>query len=834
MLRQIRSEFEEIGYAGGLIRDNYEFADILSSRYEVRQIPLAVFAQDPPSYRTAAFGVTFANGKSGPEFVQDHRALGAPQILEIHGDYVFRWKMNASGMPELLDKAEVDQLSSLFSSHRDDWSPRQILNAKSMNPVARQLDFFDLDLMPLLDFEVRTKLDCLLRDTVSLGINTIKKRAIFTDDYYPPLFRLIFRLLASKLLGDRDYQGDWLTNTPQAAVQAVENLYFGNSEHEAVLQDQDTQFAVWQCIQSTFHFQNLSVDSLAYVYENTLVTPQTRRLYGIHSTPPAVAEYVVRGLPFEDLGEDDRRVFEPFSGHAVFLVAAMQRMRELLAPDVKPRERHDYFVEMLSGIEVDDFAREVAGLSLMLADYPNPDGWRLHAGDALKSPVFNAELRRSNVVLCNPPFEDFSLEERKRYPGLTSTHKPAEVLYRVLRIAPALLGFVLPRVFLDGRGYQRLRAQLGDNYSSIEVLALPDRVFQHSDAESVLLLCSGLGRAATNLRTGRVGHLDHRDFRPIRATYETTQRSYKSPGAFAESMWQPELRDVWDATEGMQRLEDVAAVHRGVEYCIGLRENRDKLMADTQRPGFVPGLHLVKGSLESYFIRNTLFLNASPELMGTNSYRLAWHEPKVIVNARRRSRGAWKISASTDEAGLMCYQNFHAVWPYSALSLEVMAAVLNGPVANAFVATRASGRDIQVRVLRAIPVPEINKLKQHFVESLVHDYSDTRGQWLSGRLDASEAEDRCARLLAAIDAEILKAYDLRPDVERGLLDYFNGHARPGPVDFTQYFPLTFQPHIPWHIYISEDFRMASGKHTLERLPVVPASRSIDEVLAHME
>ena len=66
---------------------------------KVRQIPLAVFAQDPPSYRTAAFGVTFANGKSGPEFVQDHRALGAPQILEIHSNYVFRWKVNARACP---------------------------------------------------------------------------------------------------------------------------------------------------------------------------------------------------------------------------------------------------------------------------------------------------------------------------------------------------------------------------------------------------------------------------------------------------------------------------------------------------------------------------------------------------------------------------------------------------------------------------------------------------------------------------------------------------------------------------------------------------------------
>jgi hypothetical protein len=33
---------------------------------------------------------------------------------------------------------------------------------------------------------------------------------------------------------------------------------------------------------------------------------------------------------------------------------------------------------MLSGLENEEFSREIARLSLMLADYPNPNGWQLH------------------------------------------------------------------------------------------------------------------------------------------------------------------------------------------------------------------------------------------------------------------------------------------------------------------------------------------------------------------------------------------------------------------------------------------------------------------------
>lgn len=54
--------------------------------------------------------------------------------------------------------------------------------------------------------------------------------------------------------------------------------------------------------------------------------------------------------------------------------------RRLAGSGRESNERHDYFVRMLAGMEIDSFAGEVARLSLMLADYPNPDGWRLIEG----------------------------------------------------------------------------------------------------------------------------------------------------------------------------------------------------------------------------------------------------------------------------------------------------------------------------------------------------------------------------------------------------------------------------------------------------------------------
>lgn len=833
-LEQFRREFRGLGYVGGLIQEDYSFADVLSQKYDVKRIPLAVFAQDPPSYRTAAFGVAIANGRSGPDFVEHHRCLGAPQLLELNENQVFRWKVTATGSPALLEKVELNRLSDLFSQNRNDWSPQQVLRAKTVSTYAAQLDFLDLNLIPLLDFEVRSKLDSLLSETVNLAVTTFEKKSKFTSDQYPPLFRLIFRLIASKVLADRNFIGDWTSDCPESVIQAVEDIYFKDDEREPVLNDRATQSAVWERIRNTFHFENLSVDSLAYVYENTLVTPNTRRLFGIHSTPTQIAEYIVRQLPFESVPASERRVFEPFSGHSVFLVAAMQRLRELLGTDCDLQQRHDYFVELLSGLELDDFAREVARLCLMLADYPNPDGWRLYRGDAWVSPRFGLELGKANIVLCNPPFESFTADERARYKDLSFVFKPAELLKRVLQIPPSLLGIVLPRVFLWGRGYKDLRLRLTELYGSLELLELPDRVFQHSEAESVLLLCSGDGEQTTRVTVGRIDQWRPDDFDAMRPSYQIKYDIGRRKRDFAEFRPSWELQGVWEHTSQLARLGDLSAIHRGVEYNIPFAANVDTLVADSPRDQFAAGLHTVRGAVEPFMVVEKVFLNISSELMRTNAHKLPWSDSKLVINASRRSRRGWKISASIDRSGLWCYQNFHAVWPLRSTALEVLAAVLNGPVANVLLASRGTGRHVQVRSLKDIPVPEFDQQQEEAIVGLVQDYVNTRLRWLADDTDVEWAERRCSWLLSAIDAEVLKAYDLPPVLERLVLDYFDGHSRPGPVDFTEYFPADFRPHIPWHTYISARFREAGANETLRRLPVVPRSAEIDRVLEYLK
>src|SRR5205085_7544767 len=100
------------------------------------------------------------------------------------------------------------------------------------------------------------------------------------------------------------------------------------------------------------------------------------------------------------------------------LIAAMSRLRALLPSGATAYDRHEYFVRMLVGLEVDPFAREVARYSLTLADYPSPNGWKILPGNVFAGTQLDENLQAANIILCNPLFGDFTDEQPDSDPSI--------------------------------------------------------------------------------------------------------------------------------------------------------------------------------------------------------------------------------------------------------------------------------------------------------------------------------------------------------------------------------------------------------------------------------
>ena len=577
---------------------------------------------------------------------------------------------------------------------------------------------------------------------------------------------------------------------------------------------------------------------LTYIWAFIFVTDDVRRALGIHSTPRTIAKYIVDRMPFEAIPEAERRVVEPCCGSATFLHAALHRLRDLLPRTLTAEERHDYFRRMLSGFEQEVVGVEISRLSLTLADFPNPNGWQLQEADVFDSAPFLDALKDARVVLCNPPHEDFSSASRSKYRP-QSPHKPVELLHRVLdNLHPdAILGFVLPRQILDGRGYKIIREKLVQRFDSIELVSLPDTAFQTADQETVLLLASSprANGSASAVNHRKVTTSGWRDFELLHVpTREDSER--KTISAAVRSIAVPELSELWAYLSGLPEVNNLAEVHRGIEWNLPLTQkspetgrrietgNRKKLVSSEERPGFREGLSSEASPFHPFQLPPTQYLSMRVEHQRGQAYTLPWDRAKVILNAITKSRGPWRLAAFADVKGLVCYQTFTAIWPAEASHVGPLAAVLNGPVANAFVAAREGKRHIKNETLRAIPVPSFSAAQQQRIENLIRAYV---GACEAGNERRRSGRFEPERILREIDALVLQAYDLPPRLERELLDFFRGHRRPTPFAFGDYYPADFEPCIPLHEYISDDFKRSTAAEIAKRLKPVKSKAAMN-------
>lgn len=722
--------------------------------------------------------------------VQKYRALGAAQILTLHRqDNMFRrWRLRSHNAPELQETLRLDTIGTVIRSHSADWNPQSVLRAKTFAfaTTPSQLDFADAGLIAALESELRPKLDNLLKNALTRGQAAYQEQRTskMPEQEIASLYRLVFRLLAAKMLIDRGDKPDWIDLDVATILSQVVQVYPDLSNPQAVLQDRRVQQAVWQVFSDGLRLQNLSVETLAYQYEHTLVEEDVRRRQAIHATPPEVAEFMVRHLPLDKLLEGERRIFEPFCGHAPFLIAGMGRLRELPTSNKSSSEWHDYFKRMLSGMEEETFAREIALYSLILADYPNPNGWTVIEADAFYDERFDKMLGEASAVLCNPPYGTWANLNRSRPLPDALDYAEAEALRRVLKHAPPILGFVLPRTLLNHKESFDLQKTLEETYRDISIVALPDTIFKHSRAEVILLLAHNLNASSRRYFFARVQSTDKEAF--LRSgmfteTYETdTLRSGNSDKLV---FWQTPRQPVWDALAVLPTLSNISTLTKGIEYT----SDPKLYVSDTPVAGYAAGVPIIKGFLEPYAVQKSKYLSLDPRTIIGDKINRPWSSRKVLLNRARVSIDVWCLAGAVDTTGLYATRQFYGVWPKDDLPVEVLAAVLNGPVASAFVFDHRVGLDNYPRDLNQIPVPQFMPEQIELIVSLVDEYRSCR-EWL--RLEPERSvtlEPRCRSLLLQIDAAVLDAYNLTPEQETLLLSLFDGVRRPLlPFDFTGY------------------------------------------------
>lgn len=786
VLRQI---FTSLGYKPGSVVSNYRFAAVNLQGAPVRSADAAVFFDEPPSYRNAAIGVVnVLAGQDTAQAISERRSLGAPFFIAVDAHGLSAWVLSTDGAVKVAS-ASAGEWDSFVSEHGAKWSAQAVRRAKAVQvrePSSQQL-LFD----PAVIYTIQTQVHEALSDLLKRFLEAFEKPGrseLSLEHDYRVLFPLVFRLLAAKILFDREDKRitDVDGNDVRAVIEFVSNLYslpdLGVKWTKPV---QSQLCAAWQTLLNGLFVRNIAADDLAFIYENTLISPETRRYYGTHSTPSAVAEYVVRSFDLPaGAALQALHVYEPFAGSCVFLTAAMRRFKELLPAEWTPATQHHHLITHFAASELDQFACEIARLSLILADYPNANGWHIHNEDLFDGVVLKRRIDQADIVVCNPPFEDFEVDSLSRSPA-TSVHKPVEVLTHLLADPPAYLGVVMPHGFSSHKKYRGLVDKAFSLYQDIEILTLPENTFAHATVGAVVLVAQKLrAEHARDPTTLRKASVTRSDFNSFKASLQPSQVEIErlSPVARPGLNLLGSLREIWEYLAECPRLGEVVHIHRGLEWNIDQRE------ASAPRPGKgrKPGLHRLNDSLAQFRVLKHVYLEVRDEYLRGGAGQLRWDQPKIICSAIRLTRGPWRLAAAVDTEGLRLSQQFFGMWfknPLASLhDLDALAAVLNSPLANAYSFTQDPEKGLRVSVMAQLPLPKT--LRALALQGLISEYrqlaSEDDGP-LFGR-----STSRLSELLMAIDATVLAAYDLPPRLEKALLDFVGSKGRPCNHAFDDY------------------------------------------------
>lgn len=769
ILEIIAAETSILGYRKDAIRRDYAYSDVWLASGGTRTVPFVAFTQTPPSYRSAAFAVTEGGQESAQKIVESHRALGAPLFFVIENDFVSSWQIYAHKAPRLLDRFGVDLLAEKFHTHSQEWAPDAIHRAKSIGRVdtSYQLDFVDVGLIPAIEGEIHTKLDRLIREAVANVRNLTNSAAMRL------LFRGVFRLLAAKILTDRQNARAEIWNADDVAdVLSSMGEYYSLGKDKQIWPERTLASLkpVWAAFRSGFNVANISADDLAYVYESTLVTPQARAQFGTHSTPRHVADYILDRFRLWEFGANPPRVYEPFAGAGVFLGSALRQMRDGLPHDWTDKQRHDLLVQHIGGAEIDPFACEVAKLSLILADYPNANGWQVEERDLFAKGTLAARLKDQDVILCNPPYEAFTADERAKYPEAWAIDgsKAVFALATALGAKPKMLGFVVPNTLLVDRRYREQRRAVERVYREVELVSLPDGVFNVSQLDTALLIARDTREpgATQTIRSSAVYDADKKRFAADRSSSHTITQE-REPGETENGdLWLPPLQHVWTALSALPTLRSLVRGHWGLRWHDGQKE--------VARIFNAPGPHRVLGfmhsdALHQFVLAEPRFLDARPQaVFGGLNYD--WDAPKILANAGRLSRGYWRLAAAVDRGGRRASQQFIAFWPSEQrdIDLDAVAALLNGPVINAFLAEHSFDKRFRIGTLEGAPVPK------HIPSSL----GEMSRAYAAAALRTNAEPEYLASLLSKIDTVILDAYELSDSLKRDLFAAIGTGERP--------------------------------------------------------
>ena len=827
-------------YHDDLVEEDYALASD-------RIVPLVAFAHRPHDARSSCIAF-LPESRTPYADIAGLRELGVPFAFFIGDNSWEMWSLRSDG-PRRERPVPVSQVERFFDDRKADFAPGSVFRAKTWARAegSRQLDFVDAGLLPVVEQEAGVRLRQLFEDMVAHTMDALEmKPSGLADADAHWMMKANFWLLAGKLLRDKQ-----VPKFTRLDLNDVQNVFDRVAEHydakRVRANGRLTALRGAAAVAAAFSsLRSISTETLGSLYEEALLSEGTRKLLSVHRTPTYLVDYVLAKLSRwieEDIGIQNCRIFEPACGHAPFLVGAVRLLSDLLPDNIAGDRaaRRQFLRKHIGGCDRDAFALEIGRLSLTLADIPNPNGWRLDAvKDMFVGDYLDQNIAASSLVLLNPPFESAPVTAQERASGDLRFHRngqAAELLRRVLRSAQpgTAFGMVVPQTILEGDWFTTLRHELLKHCDIREITVFSDKVFQFADVETGIILAR---KRPANSRpapqylfrrvreSGMAGFIeDYRADQEVRASVQDRLNTADVRLVI------PRLAALWSANKAAPRFSSIAVIAHGVFYLSPANAEFPPGMVTVsvqKRPGLFEGYATATGKYETHLSPRTVWLNLDRDVLSRLVEGTVRNKPQVFMNHGRASRSEWRHKAFIDYTGRPFTHRFLVLRPKVKVSLELLWALGNSPYSNAYTYAASGKRDISATFLREMPIFDPGKHDLKPLENAVRAYlsaarefserqaavssnakrrlkiakaegAHTKEQLVLGSIEneqpeATATERKHLRALHwRVDAEVLKLYVLPAELERELLDFFDGAHRVGvPFEQAGYIPTGFR------------------------------------------
>lgn len=528
-----------------------------------------------------------------------------------------------------------------------------------------------------------------------------------------------------QLLPDKELARLVLASFTLSFIRDRFNLSVGSSEWDLYLQTVHPHLHSWisrlkahesvvltkiiNDLSSTVNLAALDPALMSGVYERSLVSEAERSELGVIYTPAELARRMLANLPIEELPPDQRRVLDPTCGSGTLLLAAHDRLRDLVSARVGEEERHQWLVGHLTGWDKDPFAVEVARLCLTINALPDGNGWHVEQADAFEQKV--PEAGRPTIIVGNPPWK----AQRTGPAGSRLDLASVFLDWSLNALAPeGMLGMLLPGGWLTSDYSARSRRRIREDCEVLEVWRLPERTFRHGEAAPAILLVK---------KTKRAKRLYHIERRVIHR--ESLARLYMQGVADSTTLVQT------TAAPGEKADREGAFVARPLTGRVSSLP-WPKYLGDVARLRSGPTRHRgARKGTGSYLLADGLSRKRYFSLVGPESCSpVRWPEDfdakssgnpadysahKLLLTGKMRPDNPWSSRVRVDLLGVVPTDAYIMVIPQAEQlprnvsvsdAIFALTAICGSTFASAWIDERRSTRNIPPALFRDLPLPE--------------------------------------------------------------------------------------------------------------------------------